>query len=683
MTTNFPTAPIALDGRTEVPWDFTTGDSVALGEGVQLDTTENFRWAVVLGGLLAFFMAWGIGANDVANAFATSVGAGAISLKWACVIAAVFEFLGALLLGSEVTDTVRKKIVDPNVFNPVKSDGALNGPEIFMVGSVIVLLTAGLWLLVATYFEMPVSTTHSIIGSYIGFGFAFRGAGAVIWLSSGTGLSRLKGVVGVIASWIISPVLSGILAVLVFLIVRTTVLRTKNPVRSAFLFAPIFYALTIIITVFFVIYKGDKRAGLKDELGLGGSFGVAFGAGAVVALLSWYLLVPPQKRYIDRWEARRIEEMKTGVAEVKDDKLGVLKKVGINVDYDDTLDDRVQAIHDAAEVFEPKAEQAFAWMQVFTASFDAFSHGANDVANAIAPFATIFSLYESGGNLSEAKGISEADADGTYEGGPVGGESFEEGDDVLFGGVCAEQDGDSFKAVQFFSCKTNGRFPFLQQAPANAESRSDLFAYVLDEETNVATWTSSQTCFSECNPGSYPTFGSIKQEVPLWILALGGAGIVAGLAMWGYRIILAIGSKLTKITPSRGFSIELGAAITVLIASKLGLPVSTTHCQVGATVGVGLVEGKASTVNWRQLGIVFFGWVATVVLTAFTSFLLILFVISAPSKYDVDELDYCPGEQLMVYDGTTARGVLCSGLRGVDGGASEEWDDLVADILEE
>jgi len=107
---------------------------------------------------------------------------------------------------------------------------------------------------------------------------------------------------------------------------------------------------------------------------------------------------------------------------------------------------------------------------------------------------------------------------------------------------------------------------------------------------------------------NYAVYNSQKQEVPLWILAMGGAGIVVGLAMWGYRIIVAIGMKLTKLTPSRGFSIEVGAAVTVILASRVGVPVSTTHCQVGSTLGVGMVELKGNTVNWKQFFGIAVGW---------------------------------------------------------------------------
>mmetsp|Transcript_4096 Transcript_4096/g.7875 ORF Transcript_4096/g.7875 Transcript_4096/m.7875 type:complete len:246 (-) Transcript_4096:873-1610(-) len=210
-----------------------------------------------------------IGANDVANSFATSVTAGSVKLHWALILASICEFGGAALIGGEVTDTVRGKILVQGLFDPAQG-GAFNGPEIFMCGSMLVLFVSGVWLVIATYFEMPVSTTHSVIGSYIGFGFAYRGGSAMNWISSGHNLEKLKGVVGIICSWVISPVFAGILAALFFLMCRHLVLRRSNPARAAFLFSPFFYTVTVIVIVFFIVYKGDAQNGWnKTDLGTG------------------------------------------------------------------------------------------------------------------------------------------------------------------------------------------------------------------------------------------------------------------------------------------------------------------------------------------------------------------------------------------------------------------------------
>eukprot|EP00178_Gracilaria_changii_P000167 TRINITY_DN1015_c0_g1_i1.p2 TRINITY_DN1015_c0_g1~~TRINITY_DN1015_c0_g1_i1.p2 ORF type:complete len:644 (+),score=125.62 TRINITY_DN1015_c0_g1_i1:9476-11407(+) len=627
-------------------------------DGITINSVERYLWIVIVGGLLAFAMAWGIGANDVANAFATSVGAGSLDLKWACVIAAVMEFAGAVLLGGSVTDTVRKKIIKADVFNPLDSDGTANGPELLMTGFLVALITATTWLIVATYLSLPVSTTHSIIGSLVGVGLAFRGGGAVVWISDGSGFGKLKGLVGVILSWIISPVLSAIFAVIMFLIVRTLVLRRQDPLKAGYVFMPLFYGITISVTIFFIIFKGDKRFGISKKLSLGAAIGIAFGAGAVVALLSFFTIVPLAKKYVERWDARRREleenpELAAAEAEKKAKVEGALKKVGININVDEDLSDDVVRMHDNVEKFDPKTERLFTWVQIFTAAFDAFAHGANDVANAIAPFASIFQLYNNNGIISKVDS-SEFGDDGTFKGGLRNGEKYEDGDKVPdFEAFCGEIGDD-----KYIACEPS--FPFL--SGGHPDAKSAVFSKYDDE----GNFVEDGTCYTECNPGAATAFKNDKQSVPIWILALGGAGIVAGLAMWGYRIIVAIGVKLTKLTPSRGFAIEIGAAITVLIASSVGIPVSTTHCQVGATMGVGLVEFKASTVNWKQFFFICVGWVFTVLLTGIMAAAIYAVLIYTPQAFTRGSrpLNYCPGEELFQFNSASQafQGIGCSGL---------------------
>ncbi len=332
-----------------------------------------------------------------------------------------------------------------------------------------------------------------------------------------------------------------------------------------------------------------------------------------------------------------------------------LQKVGINLEVSEELDDDVIQMHDNVEKFDPKAEQLFTWLQIFTAAFDAFAHGANDVANSVAPFASIYSLYRSNGVISKVSTKSEFDADGTYEGGKRAGESYAKDDKV--------PDGKSFCGsignTDYVACQTV--FPNL--SPGAAEDSAVFSLYDSDGKLTEE----NKTCYSKCAPGGAVKYTSQKQSVELWILALGGFGIVAGLAMWGYRIIVAIGVKLTKLTPSRGFSIELGAAITVIIASRIGLPVSTTHCQVGATMGVGLVEFKKGTVNWKQFLYICAGWVFTVIFTALVAAGIFSLLTNAPMEFRQRQPFlpvHCPGQNMFVFDQEAQgfRGVGCSGV---------------------
>lgn len=657
------------------PSNFNWGDIInatsynLLEEGYAVHSVRQYYWQVVVGGILAFGMAWGIGANDVANAFATSVGAGSLSLPMACVIAAVMEFVGAVLLGGSVTSTVRKGIIQGGIFDPNKG-GANNGPEMLMTGFLIALLSATIWLVLATFLALPVSTTHSIIGALIGVGLAYGGGDAVNWWPGGDGFeAKMKGVVGVILSWIISPVLSGIFAVLFFLIVRHSILRRQDPYRNGKLFIPIFYGFALTMAIFFIIYKGDGRFDLEDKLGLGRSLGIAFGAGAVFAIISAVVLVPFADKYVQRWEEREAAKLKspeeaTEIKEEEKDVGGILSKVGIHLKLDEELSEDVIRMHDVVEKFDPKTERLFTWVQIFTAAVDSFAHGANDVANAIAPFTSVYQLYwhngvlseplkdsgevfASNGNITVTKG-SESESVSVSEGDPLW-------DHEPFCGT--------FNDTPYYACAENPRYPYTQVSPDEAVT----FPILAENASSIGSGSCYETCYSR-NAFDYD---EVKQDVPIWILAMGGAGIVLGLAMWGYRIILAIGVKLTKLTPSRGFSIEIGAAITVLVASDVGLPVSTTHCQVGATMGVGLVEGKANSVNWKQFFFICVGWVFTVVFTGILSAILYLVVTYSPSNFGeqglVSEsnfaLGYCPGDRMFVYDvpNDGFRGVRCSG----------------------
>lgn len=654
------------------PWpqvvdNVTNNATFTVGEAYEVNSVRNYLWMVIVSGIFAFSFAWGIGANDVANAFATSVAAGSLSLRWACAIAAVFEFLGAFLMGGFVTDTVRKKVVQPTVFDPVATNddglriGAFNGPELAMTAFLIALFAASTWLVTATYFSLPVSTTHSIIGALVGIGIAYRGGGAVIWISDGSGLGKLEGLVGLVLSWVLSPVLSAIIAVIFFLIVRTLVLRRSNPYKSGLLFMPFFFGVAIALAAFFIIYKGDKRFSLSDKLSIGESFGVAFGIGAATALISWVVIVPLAKRRVENWEQRQLEKLRNPELAkeeaAREQKLNnILKKVGVNVSINEELGEDVIRMHESVEKFDPKTEQLFTWIQVFTAAFDSFAHGSNDVANAIAPFASVLHLYQNYGLIS-VPNIDNFEQSGMFTGGRLDEQRFSVGDPVPnHESYCGEFNGDSY-----FSCSATGRFPDVSVSMEEDGARS--FS-IYDKYGNNMDG-GAQICYSSCRPSSFSSYSTQKQPVPLWILAMGGAGIVLGLAMWGYRIIVIMGVKLTKLTPSRGFSIEIGAAITVLIASRIGIPVSTTHCQVGATMGVGMVEFKASTVNWKQFVYFCLGWVVTVVFTGILAAVFFLVIAYSPQVFSEsqEQLRYCPGSRLFWLDAdSTFHGISCSGV---------------------
>ena len=290
---------------------------------------------LILAGVFGLFMAWGIGANDVANAMATSVGSGALRIKQAVILAAIFEFAGAYLAGGEVTKTIRKGIVEADAFTA--------NPELLVWGMLAALLAAGTWLAVASRKGWPVSTTHSIVGAVVGFAAVGIGMDAVNWGKVGT----------IVMSWVVSPLLAGTLAFLVFRSIQKLILNTENPIASAIKYGPYYLFMVGFLIALVTIKKGLKHIGL--DIGVADAFLYATIAGFTVALLGSYL----------------VKKVKT--------------------------DPRADKNFHYANV-----ERIFAVLMVFTASAMAFAHGSNDVANAVGPMAAVISTAQTGLVASES-----------------------------------------------------------------------------------------------------------------------------------------------------------------------------------------------------------------------------------------------------------------------------------------
>jgi PiT family inorganic phosphate transporter len=380
------------------------------------------------------YMAWAIGANDVANAMGTSVGSGALTLKQAVIVAAIFEFAGAVLAGSSVTKTVRKGIIDPTVFD--------HAPELLVYGMIASLLAAAVWLSVASKFGWPVSTTHSIVGAIVGFAVVAAGTGAVNW-------PRL---LQIVASWVVSPLLAGGTAFLMFTLLRKYVIAVPDPLARTKRVAPYLVFGTTIIISLVTLWKGLKH--LHLDLNGAETTGIAIGLSVAAAWVSKIL-----------------------IARVPDTPL------------------------EEGESKYKRVEKIFAILQIYTACAVAFAHGSNDVANAIGPMAAAVTTIKEGAIVAES-------------------------------------------------------------------------------------------------------------AVPLWMLLAGGTGIVIGLATYGYRVMETVGTRITHLTPSRGYTAEFAAATTIVIASQFGLPISTTHTLVGAVLGVGLARGLAAT-NLAVVGQIGLSWIVT------------------------------------------------------------------------
>ena len=295
---------------------------------------------IIIGCVVGFFMAWGIGANDVANAMGTSVGSRALTLGQAVMVACVFEFAGAYLAGGEVTSTIRKGIIEVGVISDT--------PQLLIYGMTSALLAAGIWLLIASYFGWPVSTTHSIVGAIVGFAAVGISADVVNWGK----------VASIVASWVVSPVLAGTISFLLFTSVRRLILQSDNPFMSAKRYVPFYMFLAGFTVAMVTFLKGLKHVGL--EFTASESIAWALVIALVISLIGTLLL-------------QRI---------------------------DDSIKEKNGAMFNCVE-------RVFAVLMIFTACAMAFAHGSNDVANAIGPLAAIVSVVQSGGEIA-AKSILPA-----------------------------------------------------------------------------------------------------------------------------------------------------------------------------------------------------------------------------------------------------------------------------------
>ena len=288
---------------------------------------------LIIGCVCGFFMAWGIGANDVANAMGTSVGARALTLWQAVLVACVFEFAGAYLAGGEVTSTIRKDIIDAGVMS--------DNPELLVYGMIASLLAAGIWLLIASYFGWPVSTTHSIVGAIVGFAAVGIGVDAVAWGKVGS----------IVASWVVSPVMAGTVSFLLFTSVKRLILQTSDPFMNAKRYVPFYMFLAGFVVSMVTFLKGLKHVGLSFTASESIAWSLVFAL--IISLLGTLML-------------QRI---------------------------DNTRKEKNGAMFDGVE-------RVFAVLMVFTACAMAFAHGSNDVANAIGPLAAIVSVVQSGGEIT-------------------------------------------------------------------------------------------------------------------------------------------------------------------------------------------------------------------------------------------------------------------------------------------
>ncbi|VDD91396.1 unnamed protein product [Enterobius vermicularis] len=470
-----------------------------------LDTVVAFQnemlWTIIVGFFIAFILAFAIGANDTANSFGTSVGSKVLTLHQAYILASLFETLGAALLGYQVTDTMRKGVIDLSVYQGQETE--------LMLGQIAVLSGCGIWLLIATFMKLPVSTTHSIVGSTLGYTLLLKGTQGIHWWP----------VIRIFLSWFVSPLLSGIVSVIFYIVIDHAVLRRRSPLRCGLIFLPVLYFVCVAVNVFAIMYEGSSFLRL-NLLPLWAVTSITLGIALLVALIVQFFVAPRLKYENGRQSS---PESLVGVKDGFKTSNGLpnygntfTQLSGVHLGHHTIRPTgSIEAFFRSSKPEDPQASKLFSFLQVLTACFGGFAHGGNDVSNAIAPLVSL---------------------------------------------------------------------------------------YVIFKEHSVMQ----------------------SSETPIWLLIYGAAGMCVGLWLLGHRVIYTVGENLTKITPPRGFAIEFGAAVTVLLSSKLGLPVSSTQCKVGSVVSVGMVQAAGGgNVKWSTFRNIAISWVITLPVTGDRFFCLL------------------------------------------------------------
>uniref|UniRef100_A0A914VCP3 Phosphate transporter n=1 Tax=Plectus sambesii TaxID=2011161 RepID=A0A914VCP3_9BILA len=518
------------------------------------DWLDGLKWTVIAGFCFSFLLSFGMGANNCANAWGTSVGSGVLRLWQAYILSSIFDVLGAGLLGYRVTDTIQKGIIEIDVYNVYSlqnetfnttydlvpscnntsasqdsSTCSVYTAAEYVMGALSALLATAIWLILASVAKMPASATQSIIGASLGYSLVLRGTQGIKW----------KMIIDIVVAWFTSPILAGIIASIFYLIIKFAVMRRRDPFEAALKFVPVFFWFTLAVNLFTVFYEGSKYLHF-DKIPWWGALIISNGIGLLVALLIRFFFTNWMRkratRLFEEEVARSAESALVANRDINTTNKITPAKISIISDAFRSVEEPYATYPDhkfsspaqdhvekksskyylrqflLPVVENRKAIKVFHILQVLSACFLSFADGANNTANSVGPLLGIYMTYKTG--------LASGDM------------------------------------------------------------------------TNMATDTQLIILF-----------GVFSMVIGFWVL--------------GHRVIKTIANELTEITASSGFAIELGTAFTVLIASKLGIPISVTDCAIGAIIFVGIARSSSfSSVSWRTLTNIVLTWIITIPATA-------------------------------------------------------------------
>ncbi|XP_047236119.1 sodium-dependent phosphate transporter 1-A [Girardinichthys multiradiatus] len=596
---------------------------------------SDYLWLLVVGFIIAFILAFSVGANDVANSFGTAVGSGVVTLRQACILATIFETVGSVLLGAKVSETIRQGIIDVQMYN--------GSEHVLMAGSISAMCGSAVWQLAASFLKLPISGTHCIVGATIGFSMVARGHQGVKWME----------LLRIVASWFLSPILSGIMSGILFYSVRIFILNKSNPVPNGLRALPVFYAITMGINLFSIMFTGAPLLGF-DRVPWWGTLCLSLGCAIITALVVWFVVCPRLKKKIERetapapFETPLMEKnsskppaehpqspsdlhLQNSPAESQKVafKLGGSEEADLNNDIEAKDLDISNGLNGSVghmTITDPHSGCSHT-IHKDSGLYKDLLHKLHKakVGDCIGDSDTEERpLRRNNSYTSYTMAIYGIQGDPKYKDVDTGfqrrprvdshssyNSAMTSGSSVLDGSVTQEADENVVveeDKLEIDQPAVSLLFQFLQILTACFGS----FAHGGNDVSNaigplVALWLLYES-------------GSVVSNAPtpIWLLLYGGVGICAGLWVWGRRVIQTMGKDLTPITPSSGFSIELASAVTVVVASNVGLPISTTHCKVGSVVAVGWLRSRKS-VDWRLFRNIFIAWFVTVPISGLIS----------------------------------------------------------------
>ncbi|KAM3823082.1 sodium-dependent phosphate transporter 2 isoform 9-T14 [Vipera latastei] len=595
---------------------------------------EEYLWMVIVGFIIAFILAFSVGANDVANSFGTAVGSGVVTLRQACILASIFETTGSVLLGAKVGETIRKGIIDVNLYE--------NSTVTLMAGEVSAMVGSAVWQLIASFLKLPISGTHCIVGSTIGFSLVAIGTQGVQWME----------LVKIVASWFISPLLSGMMSGALFLLIRFFILNKEDPVPNGLRALPVFYAATITINVFSIMYTGAPVLGIT--LPMWAIVLVSIGVSIAFAALVWIFVCPWMKRKIAsrlKKESALSKISDESIDKIQEEDMPVFKELpGVKESDESTIPLTSCETEDAGvsdnivNGSHPRVPYGRAFSMTHSTVKSPVSNGTfNFDGHMKSDIHVYHTVHKDSGLYKDL--LHKIHLDRGNEDRPSQENNYKllrrnNSYTCYTAAICGMPVHSSFKAADLSTPEDSEKLVTDTVSYSKKRVRYDSYssycnavaeAEIEAEEGGVEMKLASElvdpnnpnedtaeeerderdssevhllfhflqiltACFGSFAHGGNDVSnaigplvalwliydqGGVMQDspTPVWLLLYGGIGICVGLWVWGRRVIQTMGKDLTPITPSSGFTIELASAFTVVIASNVGLPVSTTHCK--------------------------------------------------------------------------------------------------------